>query len=370
MADGNGNLYGTTASGGPYNVGTVFKLTPPAQPGSKWTKTLFYGFKKTSDGNYPNGSNPYAGLIVDGEGNLYGTTGGGGAFSEGTVFKLAPDGTETVLYSFKGWRNGDGQLPLAGLTIDSEGNLYGTTEMGGYLVNGIGCNCGTVFKIAPDGTYTILHSFAGGSDGTYPQAGVLVDLAGNVYGTTVQGGSAKQCITGTTGCGIVYKLAADGTETILHAFRGHADGGNPYSGLIADKSGNLYGTTRTGSDVTAGGTVFELAPDGTEKTLHAFSPKNNFASGDEPFTGLVADEAGNMFGTTAIGGTGGLGVVYEITPDGKETVLKSFNGGRGGGNLHAEVFIENGHLFGDADEGGRTNDCNGQGCGLVFMLDK
>jgi uncharacterized repeat protein (TIGR03803 family) len=285
ILDAAGNLYGTTYYGGASGDGTVFKLAPN-QDGS-WTESVLHSFNRSD------GWSPQAGLIFDAAGNLYGTTVVGGASSDGTVFKLAPnqDGswTESVLHSFNG---SDGWVPYAGLIFDAAGNLYGTTVEGGDT------NVGTVFKLAPnqDGSWTesVLHSFHG-SDGAYPYAGLIFDAAGNLYGTTVEG---------DTNVGTVFKLAPnqDGswTESVLHSFNGR-NGQYPYAGLIFDAAGNLYGTTY-GGGASADGTVFELAPnqDGswTESMLHSF----HGSDGERPRAGLIFDAAGNLYGTTAGGG--------------------------------------------------------------------
>jgi uncharacterized repeat protein (TIGR03803 family) len=188
------------------------------------TETVLHSFS----GN--DGAQPIAGLIADGNGNLYGTTAKGGASGNGVVFKLAPGGTYTVLYSFTG--GSDGRFPQAGLIADSSGNLYGTTQFGGATGNGV------VFKLTPGGTETVLYSFChlpGCTDGAYPQAGLIADSSGNLYGTTPYGGASND--------GVVFKLASGGTETVLYSFLGGGDGAFPGAALIADGSGNLYGTT-------------------------------------------------------------------------------------------------------------------------------
>ncbi len=199
-------------------------------------ETVLYSFTGSPEG--PDGALPDSGLIADSSGNLYGTTVEGGASGQGTVFKLSPGGIETVLHSFTGFPS-DGAYPEAGLIADSSGNLYGTTVDGGasgcFGVGGVGC--GVVFKLSPGGTLTVLHSFTGGSDGATPVAGLIVDSSGNLYGTTPQGGVGS-C---TRGCGVVFKLSPNGTETVLYSFTGGSDGSGPAGGLITDSSGNLYG---------------------------------------------------------------------------------------------------------------------------------
>ena len=300
-----------------------------ALPAQAQTETVLHSFGTQSG----DGSNPYAGLIMDPEGNLYGTTYYGGAYDYGTVFKLAPSGTETVLYSFGG-RRGDGWYPQAGLIIDTEGNLYGTTSEGGAY----GYTNGTVFKLTSSGTETVLYSFHGfGSqshDGYYPLGGLIMDTAGNLYGTTAQGG--------TYDLGTVFKLTPSGTETLLYSFVGQPnDGARPYAGLITDKAGNLYGTTAQGG--YGFGTVFKVTPSGTETVLHRF-----LGDGASPFAGLIMDENGNLYGTT-YQGRRGYGTVFELSATGKATVLYSFTGGSDGANPTAGLVMdENGNLYGAA----------------------
>ena len=275
------------------------------------------------------GAQPVAGLIMDAAGNLYGTTRIGGAGVDcggpscGVVFKLAPDGTQTVLYSFCPQSGcADGAGPRAGLLMDAAGNLYGTTFSGGAQGSGV------VFKLAPDGTETVLYSFcsqANCTDGLQPFAGLIMDAAGNLYGTTKVGGTGGT--GGAFGQGVVFKLAPDGTQTVLYSFCSQAnctDGSTPLAGLIMDAAGNLYGTTVTGGGTPnpdlpppSTGVVFALAPDGTETVLYSFcSQLPNCTDGASPGAGLIMDAAGNLYGTTALGGIapGNSGVVFALTP--------------------------------------------------------
>jgi uncharacterized repeat protein (TIGR03803 family) len=268
-------------------------LAPSACAAGKY-KTL-YRFKGRKDG-----SAPYAGLIFDKAGNLYGTTEFGGAYGKGTVFELTPNGdgtwTESVLHSFT--HDGkDGYAPIAGLVLDPAGNLYGTTLGGGAYGN-----YGTVFQLTPagDGSWTesVLHSFARG-DGIYPIARLIFDRAGDLYGTTGGDDAYER--------GTVFKLTPqqDGTwtESVLHAFNG-ADGRYPWAGVIFDAAGSLYGTTYHGGDHDAFGTVFKLTRNKdeswTESVLHSF----DYADGSNPSAGVIFD-AGNLYGTTYNGGDGG-----------------------------------------------------------------
>jgi len=375
IEDKSGNLYGTTQPGNGSCLsnsgsGTVFKLAPDG------TETVLhvFGGKGNGDGAWPSG-----GLIEDRAGNFYGTTLGGGTYGYGTVFKLAPDGTETVLYPFAG--EGDGGNPMAGLIQDKSGNLYGTTSSGGAY------HGGTVFKLAPDGTETVLHAFGHTTgDGAYPSSDLILDEQGNLYGTTSEGGTDR-CVgyqNQPIGCGTVFKLAPDGTETVLYAFRGlHGDGSVPDGGLIRDKAGNLYGTTAaggTGCHQDKGcGTVFKLAPDGTETVLYAFAGGRD---GAVPLGGLIRDKAGNLYSTTEGGGGGqegcksnprGCGTVFKLAPDGTETVLFAFahNISDGMGPSGDLMKGADGALYGTASEGGDLEDCTGgAGCGTVFRLEK
>jgi len=346
IADGAGNLYGTTYEGGNGNCssyghtgcGTVFKLAPNG------TETVLYSFTGGSDG-----SDPTAGLIMDKKGNLYSTTYSyGGADGFGVVFKLAPNGTETVLYSFTGGSDGSG--PYAGLIMDKKRNLYSTT-VGGGSTNCTG-GCGTVFKLAPNGTETVLYSFTGGSDGANPQAVLIADGAGNLYSTTYAGGA--------DGAGVVFKLAPNGTETVRYSFTGGSDGSGPTAGLIMDKKGNLYGTTN-GGGADGAGVVFKLAPNGTEFVLYSFTGGSD---GSGPYAGLIMDKKGNLYGTTHLGGADGFGVVFKLAPNGTETVLHSFStrGGDGRHPLASLIMDKKGNLYSTTFGGGADND------GVVFKL--
>src|ERR1700733_11505081 len=282
VRDEEGNLYGTTTFGGSGSLaaGTVFKLEPPAQPGGAWTETVLHSF--CSAANCTDGNTPYVGVIRDHEGNLYGTTAAGGTGCPeyggcGVVFELDRKGNETVLYNFcptgEYFNCTDGNSPNA-VIQDAAGNLYGTTEYGGTDLASCGGGCGVVFKLTPPAqeggawTETVLYSFTGGTDGGYPVGGVIQDVADNLYGTTLFGGlDSSYC---SFYCGVVFKLDTAGNETALYSFTGLADGNNPYSSLIQDAAGNLYGTTGYGGDFsgefcannTGCGVVFKVASAG------------------------------------------------------------------------------------------------------------
>jgi uncharacterized repeat protein (TIGR02543 family) len=298
-------------------------------------------------GSGNDGQNPVASLIFDSAGNLYGTTSGGGTNRKGTVFELSPNGTETVLHNFGS--GNDGQTPLGNLIFDSAGNLYGTTSAGG--IDGYGM----VFELSPNGTETVLYNFGAGTDGANPGAGLIFDGSGNLYGTTVNGG--------LFGGGTAFELSPNGaggwTETGLYSFGGTpTDGLNPYSGLVFDSSGNLYGTTLNGG-LFGGGTVFELLTPGIRCCRE--SPVYNFGSGTDglnPHSGLVFDNSGNLYGTTVNGGMFSGGTAFELSSDGAggwtETGLYSFGGSPTDGlNPYSGlVFDSSGNLYGTTQNGG------------------
>ena len=374
-ADKLGNLYGTTVFGGTYGQGTVFKLIPPTISGGTWMEIVLHSFGSGSDGAEPS----YGGLTIDALGNLFGITDTGGGTSGcyyggcGTVFKVAPDGTETVLYAFKG--NGDGEFPTGSLIADTAGNLYGTTSYGsGVSGCADGRTCGTVFKVAPDGTETVLYSFKGRSDGDNPLAGLVADMNGNLYGTTLYGGSTIDCNEGPYGCGTVFKLAQDGTETVHHSFTGGIDGNFPVSELILDAAGNLYSTAAHGG-AYGGGTLYKLAPNGTITVLYAFCAKAHCADGLYPdvLGHLIPDQAGNLYGTTSNGGgTGcggaGCGTIFKVAPDGTETVLYAFQGQSDAGSSGAGLIADAaGNLYG-TNQQWLNGQFNQNGNGTAFQL--
>lgn len=352
---GDGSLYGTTVGGG---GGTQCNN----EKGGCGTV-----FRITSQGTetvlyaFSGGSDggaPWSNLVVDASGNLFGTTQEGG-LGAGTVFKLTPNRTESVLYAFEGAP--DGWVPEGNLVADAHGNLYGTTFYGGNT-GGNECQssgCGTVFKITPDGSETVLHAFQGGDDGYGPASGVILDNQGNLYGTTGGGGG-----TGCSGfgCGTVFEVTSNGAETILYAFQGGNDGAGPESSPIMDGSGDFYGTTSEGG-ASNRGTVFKLAPDGAEQVLYEFSYGSD---GYFPRAGLIEDSGGNVYGTTSDGGTkcggGGCGTVFKLTPEGNERVLYSFKKARGAHPVAGLLMGGDGTLYGTAPNGGKYND------GVVFKV--
>jgi uncharacterized repeat protein (TIGR03803 family) len=351
VADRAGNMYGATLSGGPGNgghgYGTVYWVAPDG------TETVLYAFQAGNDGELPEG-----GVLRDKAGNLYGTTEAGGGsgcdgYGCGTVFKVAPEGTETVLYAFQGLPDAFG--PSSGLAADKVGNLYGTA-LGGTK------NCGTVFKIAPGGSETILHSFSCGSDGADPFGAVTLGATGNLYGMTTTGGNTRLC--GGSGCGVVYELAPDGTETVLHTFTNGRDGGLPDGNLLLDGAGNLYGMTTSGGRHGAG-VAFMLSPDENETVLHSFG---HGLDGQNPEAGLIMDNAGNLYGTTPFGGLScgffTCGTVFRIAPDGSEKVLYRFTGGNDGcGPGWADNLLLTKHSL-----VGTASGCGASGQGTIFKI--
>jgi uncharacterized repeat protein (TIGR03803 family) len=321
--------------------------------------------------NGVNGAFPVAGLIRDPAGNLYGTTEFANAGGTGNVFKLDSTGKETVLFSFSG--GSDGGHPAGGLIRDSGGNLYGTARDGGDLncfFPGTSGGCGVVFKLDPTGHETVLHVFTGGAQGASPDAAVIRDSAGNLYGTAEFGGNLTCSAGSGQGCGIVFKLDPKSKFTVIHSFTG-GDGVGPTATLVRDSAGNLYGTTG-GGGAHSGGTVFRLDTSGKLSVLHSFSFSAN--DGVFPFAGVIRDAAGNLYGTTTSGGASGFGTVYKLSPTGKQTVLHSFVNRQGEGQNPFGALLRDsfGNLFGTTASGGDLTSCTFEavpGCGTVFKLD-
>ncbi|HWY20429.1 MAG TPA: choice-of-anchor tandem repeat GloVer-containing protein [Candidatus Acidoferrum sp.] len=335
VQDSAGNLYGTTAGGGTFHQGIVFRVD------TSGNETVLYNFTGGTDGG-----NPRSGLLLDAAGNLYGITAGGGIFpGQGVVFKLDPSGVETVLHPLT---TADGSGSASGLIRDPSGNFYGTTERGGAYDQGV------AFKVDTLGNYSVVHSFGKRrvADGSEPFAGLVRDAAGNLYGTTFSGGRF--------GSGTVFKIDASGNESVIYSFRGGSDGLDPSSNLVLDVAGNLYGTTDAGG-VNGVGTVFKVSASGHEKILHSFGSPNDGAS---PFVGLVKDESGNFYGVTDRGGVYGHGSVFRVDNAGNETVLYSFTGSSDGARPEAALWRDAaGNLFGTTLDRGSGHDA-----GTVFEL--
>jgi uncharacterized repeat protein (TIGR03803 family) len=335
----------------------VVVATPRAQA---QTLTILHAFMGQADGSFPIG-----GLVRDSSGNLYGTTyTGSDPAGVGTAFEVSKDGKETV-YAL----DGVGAYPYAGLVLDA-GNLYGTAYGGGSH------NCGMVFKLdKATGRLTALYNFcskAKAEDGRNPRAGLISDEAGNLYGTTSEGGT-KGGVCGIFGCGVVFMLDTTGKETVLYSFTGGADGENPTASLVRDAEGNLYGTTYSGGDPSCGtygcGTVFKLDINNKESILHSFTGR--FLDGGNPQAGLIRDAAGNLYGTTLDGGSFSGGTVFMLDPSGKESILHNFSGKPDGAGPESGVIMDaKGNLYGTTYGGGDAK-CiggHGYGCGVVFKL--
>jgi uncharacterized repeat protein (TIGR03803 family) len=333
-----GNFYGTTALGGAHAKGTVFKIDTT---GSLTTLHSFSG----SPGD---GAVPVAGLVQGSDGNFYGTTASGGAFFQGTVFRMTPSGAITVLHSFNSFSS-EGAVPVAGLVQASDGNFYGTTALGGQHFQG------TVFRIDATGNLTTLHSFSGSpNDGSNPVAGLVQGSDGNFYGTTPSGGAHFQ--------GIVFRISQGGTHAVLHSFAGYpAEGAVPFAGLVQGSDGNFYGTTAVGG-AHFKGTVFKIDEAGTLTTLHSFS--GSPAEGANPVAGLVQGSDGNFYGTTALGGTHFRGTVFNIDATGSLTTLDAFSGSPSEGALPFAGLVQgsDGNFYGTTVLGGA------HGAGTVFTF--
>jgi len=294
IRDSVGNLYGTTAMGGTFTnncsfaggqgCGTVYKFD------THHKETVLHSFAGTTDGQLPTM------LIRDSKGNIYGCANTGGASFVGTLYKIDASGKATVLYTFAGGTgtNGDGANPNS-VVRDSAGNLFGTTGYGGTA------NSGTVFKLTPALKETILYSFASTSSTDGQTPGTLLDVGGTLYGTTIYGGTML-------GNGTVFKMDQNGNETILHNFNG-GDGSYPASAIVRDGAGNIYGTTLQGGQYGSG-TVYKLDTGGNLTTLHSFDGTD----GEYPQGNLVRDSAGNLYGATSRGGTYGWGTVFKLAP--------------------------------------------------------
>ncbi len=336
----------------------------------------------TFHGAPDDGAFPWTQLALDAAGNIYGTTTEGGDgkgvctsfFSGcGTVFKLNKTGKLLLLRSFNG-KNGLG--PMAGFLPDSAGNLYGTTVLGGDT-NCYEYGCGMVFKLDKAGKETVLHKFSGAPDGEDTEALLVEDVAGNLYGTTYLGGVFHNA-------GTVFKIDDMGDYTVLYSFCSQTnctDGQYPYPGVILDATGSVYGAAFSGGDSDAG-VVYKLDTTGKETVLHNFSGTSD---GSQPVSVLLADAAGNLYGTTEYGGNfngncaqSGCGVVFKLSPqsDGawRETTLYKFcsetDCADGDAPLAGPLVRDSaGNLYGTTEWGGTSSNCNGEGCGVVFRLD-
>ena len=368
VGDRHGNLFGVTIVGGAVRCnqgrgcGTVFEIS------ASGVETILHAFDGRRDGEFAVGT-----LVVGNSDRLYGEVETGNlechltSGSCGKVYEISPSDREIVLHTFK--TDDHGAFPYGGLIEDAAGNLYGTTEYGGDFNCQPTYGCGTVFRVAPDKTTVVLHAFAGGEDGVYPVSQLFLAKTGNFYGNTESGGGTG---CGGYGCGTIFKLVSDGTETILHAFRGGDDGEVPSGPLTMDKRGSLYGTTEDGGSAK-GGTVFKISPDGRERVLYSFKGGSD---GYVPGSGVIIDRSGNLYGTTAWGGgngTGcfyntGCGTVFELAADGTESILYNFQGGPDGDTPDGLFVDKSGNVYGTTAYGGDANCEGGMGCGVVYEL--
>jgi uncharacterized repeat protein (TIGR03803 family) len=337
MQANDGNLYGTTSAGGANNDGTVFQITTSgtlttlhnfnrfnptdgSQPyggliqardgnlygttygggghGNVYRITLGGTMKTLHNLDYqPDGANPYAGLVQLSNGSFYGTAAEGGYGGEGTAFEVTPFGQYIPIYDF----GANGGFPVAGLVQASNGNFYGTAEIGGFY------GCGTLFEMTPTGTFTLLHTFDGG-DGCYPQATLVEGTDGNLYGVASAGGAHNGYNAGTA-----FNISQSGTFTLLHVFD-RTDGTSPTGALIQASDGNFYGTTQVGGAYNQG-TIFKMTPSGTVTTLYSFCPQSFCNDGANPYAGLVLGSDGVFYGTTFNGGGGGHGTIFSLSVD-------------------------------------------------------
>jgi uncharacterized repeat protein (TIGR03803 family) len=341
-----GNLYGTTAIGGPANWGTVYNVT------SSGKFTGLYDFCKLN--NCTDGAFPLVGLVLNKDGDFYGTTNVGGANNEGIVYKTTPTGTLSTVYNFCSMSScRDGSNPVGGVIRGTDGNFYGTTYGGGN--NG----AGTVYKVTTSGALTSLYSFCqqtNCSDGGNPQSTLVQATDGDFYGTTTYGGTGNS--------GTVFKITSSGTLTSLYSFckdRGCPDGMNPYVGLVQATDGAFYGTTRFGGH-NGSGTIFRITPEGALTTLYHFCALTNCADGASPLAALIQATDGNLYGTTFGGGSGGVGTVFSMPLGGRPTVLHSFDTTDGGDPAASLYQATSGSFYGTTLGGGNASD------GTVFNL--
>ena len=344
LVDAKGNLYGMTQAGGAFGLGTVFELTLAGR------QLVLHSFAGGSDGASPSFR---ASLVLDAAGNLYGTTSAGGAFKLGTVFEITASGSAKVLYSFKG--GVDGSNPQAGLVQDASGNFFGTTSAGGAF------GAGTVFELDNTGGEKVLYSFAGGADGGAPAAALVLDAQGNLLGTTtVGGGFHVHCPV--KGCGTVFKVTPAGKETVVLQFFKFDNGVDPEAPVVLDAQGNIFGTTFMGGP-SAYGLFFKVTPAGQESWIHFFNDHNLTGDGGYPIGPMVRDAQGNFYGVTYKGGVHNQGTVFRVAPTRVETVLHSFTGTADGGYPQSGLIMDAlGNFYGTTLAGGAS------GKGTVFKL--
>jgi uncharacterized repeat protein (TIGR03803 family) len=348
-----GNLYGTTTYGGASDKGAVFKIS---RTGGEQVLYSFCAQTNCTDGAYPEF------LIQGADGNFYGETYNGGSIGAGSIFKMTPSGEVTTIYNFCTQANcADGALPQSALVQTSDGTLYGTTVIGGAQ------NEGTVFKLSPSGVLTTLYNFcsqASCADGTQPNIGLTLASDGNFYGTAALGGKTNAQFCGAYGCGTLFRITPSGTYTLLYSFCSQsscADGDIPQGQLIQARDGSLYGTT-DGGGANQGGTAFKVTRQGKVVTLHSFCT-GTCQDGLIPYAGLIQASDGNFYGTDTLGGPGGYGTVYQMTPAGNVTPVFGFDDGADGGFPVAAVLqASDKRLYGGTEQGGVD------GLGVVFQV--
>jgi uncharacterized repeat protein (TIGR03803 family) len=315
LLDAKGDIFGTTQYAGGGYPGTIYSFSASS------VFTVLHTFQAA-----PDGAEPIAGVVANSAGDLYGTTTGGGSANVGSVFRIGALGANYRLDSFHFL---SGANLTSGLVLDAAGNLYGMATQGGAN------KLGTVYKVQPDGEISVLHSFTGGADGQNPLGGSLAqDSAGNLYGTTSNGGA--------NGYGVIFKVTPAGEETVIYTFNSKNNGCfEPNNSLAIDTAGNLYGSTSHGGGEFGQGCVYRFSPDAALTVLHVFGANNSgTAGGAYPLAGVTLDAQGNIYGVTTLGGYDNAGTIYRITPTGQYTVLYSFtNGSDGAGNFASELAI-------------------------------
>jgi uncharacterized repeat protein (TIGR03803 family) len=348
LRDAAGNIYGTTLDGGS-GTGTVFKIDTTGQ------ESVLFSFDPAVSGDSPDTP-----LVQDETGNLYGIAEDGpGGF--GVVYELSPTGEQTILHNFQRQSQHSPLVPTGGLLRDKSGNIFGTTIAGGHA--NCQSNCGVIFRLDSANILHILYKFDGDANGTEPFGPLVQDADGNLYGVTHSGGdmTCPDPAFAGSGCGTVFKLDKNHQLTVLHVFKGGSNGSTPQGGLLLDKAGNIYGTTAVGGFFERG-TAFKISKDGAFTVLHRFAKRE----GTSPNGSLVMDPAGNLFGTAQFNGFHNLGTVFQLSPNGQLTVLHNFRGGDDGATPFAGLIRNDaGNLYGSTISNLLNNRVKG---GSVFEI--
>ena len=317
-------------------------IIAPTGASAKGLKVLHSFAGPPSDGSYP-----YNNVTFDKSGDILGASDLGGSANSGTIFKIARDGTETVLHSFDGGSGGSD--PNGGVTIDPSGNIFGTTTFGG----GQSCRngCGVLYELAASGKFTVLQTFNPASNGESPVGTLVRNKSGDLFGVAGAGGAHNG--------GTVFEYSAKGAFSVLYAFGG-SDGFQPVGNLLIDKQGNLYGATNSGG-ADQYGTIFELTPKGKLTTLYSFTGSSD---GGYPAGGLARDKSGNLYGATNLAGNGStpFGTVFELNSGGL-TTLYTFADGNDGGYPAGNILYAGGKVYGTTTSGGADQ------CGVVYAVD-